>query len=112
VKHLRVAHTSEEIEQINSSNMARKRSTRVGLLPKMEQGGAACLAQLGPDDELVDAALEAECDNCRIAVGVAKKDDKTWENQKPIGVKPVQTWEATPMAGADDLIASAMKNRG
>jgi len=112
MKHLRVAYTPEDIKKINNANSANKRSTRVVLSPKMEQGSAACLAVLDPCDELVDAAMSAECDACRIAVGVAKTGDKPWEGKASFGAKSVPQWEEQPMAGAEDLIASAMKNRG
>lgn len=108
MKHLRVSHTPEDIARINGG----KRSSRVILSSKLEYGKPACLSQLEDGDELVDAALSAECDACRVAVGVAKTGDKTWETDKPVGVHPAPTWEAAPMAGAEDLIANAMKNRG
>lgn len=91
---------------------SRRRSTTVALAANVPKGKPACLAALGPDDELVDAALSAECNECRSAVGVALTSDKTWAGQQPIGVKPVETWEEEPMADAEALIASAMKNRG
>jgi hypothetical protein len=109
VKHLRVAHSADDIERINKAN---KRSTAVVLSPDMKQGEAACRTALTADDELVDAAFSSECDACRIAVGVAKAGDKSWEGKKAYGVKPVETWKETPMTDAEALIASAMKNRG
>ncbi len=109
MKHLRVAHSAEDIERINNKN---RRSTAVVLSPDMKFGEAACTAKLEPLDELVDAAFEAECDACRIAVGVAKASDKSWEGKKPYGVKEAQKWEEQPMVDAEELIKSAMKNRG
>ncbi len=108
MKHLRVSHTPEDIERINKN----RRSTAVVLSPAMEHGKPACLAQLAPEDELVDAAMSADCDACRIAVGVAKSTDKPWEGKSAYGTREVPKWEETPMAGAEELIASAMKNRG
>lgn len=65
---------------------------------------AACSAKLTADDTLVDAALEAECDPCRVAVNVAKKGDKTWERDAPIGVHETPKWKETPMENAEAIL--------
>jgi hypothetical protein len=76
-----------------------------------KQSRAACGVKLAKGDKLVDAALSAECDACRTSVGIARKGDKLWEGQLPVGVREIPKWKPQPMAQAKELLASAKKNR-
>ena len=59
---------------------------------------AKCEAPLRDDDELVDAALESDCDDCRTRAKVALKGDKTWDG-RAIGVKQHPVYEPQPVWG-------------
>lgn len=72
--------------------------------------GAKCKAPLQPDDQLVDAALASDCDECRTATGVALTNDKTWIGEK-IGVRPEPSYTPEPMPNGEEICASAKANR-
>lgn len=47
-------------------------------------------------DSLVTAALASDCDECRVKLGVARVNDKTWDG-KSIGVRSEPVFVAEPM---------------
>ncbi len=106
-------HILAKYEEVKDKIDKRKeRATSVVLAADVPPPEAAlCLTQLGPEDSLTTTALASDCDACRTKLGIANTNDKTWSGAK-IGVHPVPEWEAQPMADADALIESAMKNRG
>jgi hypothetical protein len=53
------------------------------------------LEYIGDADELVEVALESDCDNCRVAIGIARASDNAYGRGGEIGVRspPVFTPE-------------------
>ncbi len=75
-----------------------------------EHGLPVCGAKKFEIDLLVTAALASDCDECRVKIGVALVGDKNWDG-KVIGQRSEPVYEPEPMKNADEICASARKNR-
>ncbi len=75
-----------------------------------EHGLPVCGAVDFEVDLLVTAALASDCDACRVKIGVALVGDKGWNGQT-IGVHPEPEYTPEPMKNADEICASARRNR-
>jgi hypothetical protein len=72
---------------------------------------AVCGAE-GPINEYVEAALASDCDECRVAIGIAQVGAGVWNNEKKkVGVHPEPTWDAQPMTNADEILAYVAARR-
>lgn len=63
---------------------------------------AACNVQPNTEDQLVEAALASDCNDCRTIVGVASVNEKTW-NGEVIGVRPDPVYDPKPYADLEPL---------
>ncbi len=76
-----------------------------------EHGLPVCGAKKFDVDLLVKAALASDCDECRVKIGVALMGDKTGPTQNAVGQRSEPEYKPEPMENADEICASARKNR-
>lgn len=59
-----------------------------------------CLKGFGENDEMVEAALESDCDECRVSIGVARIGDQTYGGGV-VGIKQRPVFDPQPMVGVE-----------
>jgi hypothetical protein len=55
-----------------------------------------CGAGFADEDEIVEAALSSDCDNCRVAAGIARVSDNAYGRGGEIGVRPPPVFTPEP----------------
>jgi hypothetical protein len=61
-----------------------------------------CGKDFGESDEMVEAALHSDCDECRVAVGVARVGDQMYGGAV-VGVRQHPVFKPQPMVGAESV---------
>lgn len=80
------------MKHIDYSKLPLKAMVQAGTWPPRI---TVCGAELQPGDELVEAALASDCNECRSAIGILVQHDKDCSG-KEVGVKPEPKYEEKP----------------
>ncbi len=65
-----------------------------------------CSGVLQPGDEYVKAAMDSDCDDCRVRVGIARTTDRGCAPKEPM-----TPYEPEPHADAETALADAVRRR-
>lgn len=82
----------------------------------LRMSGGKCRSQCGKKlsaaemSETVEAALESDCDDCRVAVNVARVGDQAYGGGK-VGVKKHPVYDPQPVVGAGGRLDGDVKKK-